>query len=99
LESLGYTILHRNWRCPFGEIDIVASRDAHLVFFEVKYRSSGTYGSGEEALTTGKMRRLRRLVQAYLQDNPSLRYRSCGVEVVAVIPAGSSLEFRITSAI
>jgi len=96
LESLGYRIIDTNWRCHAGEIDIVASKDSRLVFFEVKYRSSGAYGSGEEALTQAKVHRLQRLAGAYLQANPRLIYSTIAVEVISVTPAGKDFEFRIT---
>ena len=40
LESCGLRILDRNWRCPLGEIDIIARRRALLIFVEVKARPS-----------------------------------------------------------
>jgi putative endonuclease len=99
LESLGYSILATNWRCPLGELDIVASMGTRLVFFEVKYRSGGAFGSGEEALTRSKVQRLQRLAQAYMQADPSLRFASFGLEVVSVTRAPAGPEFRITPAI
>jgi len=99
LQSEGFSILDTNWRCPLGELDIVASMGTRLIFFEVKYRSGGTFGSGEEALTRSKVRRLRLLAQAYLQANPSLRFASFGLEVVSVTRAPAGPEFRITPAI
>ncbi len=96
LESLGYRIIDTNWRCRAGEIDIVARGGSRLSFFEVKYRSSGVYGSGEEAITQAKARRLQRLALAYLQANPSLSCSAVTLELISVVPAGKDFEFRIT---
>jgi putative endonuclease len=62
----GYTVVERNWRCRAGEIDLVASRDAVLVFCEVKTRSSRRHGHPAEAVTVTKPRRIRRLAIHWL---------------------------------
>lgn len=60
-QWLGWTIADRNWRCPEGEIDIVAHDGRRHVVCEVKTRSSDRYGAPIEAITPGKAGRLRRL--------------------------------------
>ena len=66
LRLKGFRIEARNWRCPLGEIDIVAWERDTLVFVEVKTRTGGGAGTPEEAVNPGKRRRLVRLAQAYL---------------------------------
>jgi putative endonuclease len=66
LVSGGLTILDRNWRCPTGELDIIARQDRTLVVCEVKTRSTGRYGHPAEAVTEPKARRLRRLAARWL---------------------------------
>ena len=66
LESAGYRILDRNWRCAEGELDIVAARCRSLVVCEVKTRSGNRYGSPLEAISRAKQRRLRRLAVSWL---------------------------------
>lgn len=56
----------RNWRCPGGEIDVIAALGSTVVFCEVKARSTNAFGSGAEAVTISKQRRLRRLAAAWL---------------------------------
>ena len=51
LAGLGWTIIDRNWRCPEGELDIVARDGANLVVCEVKTRSGLVYGAPVEAAT------------------------------------------------
>lgn len=72
LCGLGWTILDRNWRCPSGELDIIAcepgqSRDT-TVFVEVKYRTGVGYGDPLEAITLVKQRHLRACAARWLCD-------------------------------
>ena len=50
LKKKGYRILEANFRCRFGEIDLIARDGAYLVFIEVKYRSSLKDGDSLEAV-------------------------------------------------
>jgi putative endonuclease len=58
LESLGFRIATRNFRCRQGEIDIVALDGEVNVFVEVKERSGWSHGAGYEAVTATKRRRI-----------------------------------------
>ena len=53
-----YTILARNYRTPFGEVDLIAQKDGVLVYVEVKYRSSNDYGDPLEAVDRRKQRQI-----------------------------------------
>ncbi len=68
LESLGVRILVRNWRCRYGELDVIAAAppDGTLVFVEVKTRTGDGFGGVEYAVTPAKVRRIRRLVGIWL---------------------------------
>ena len=66
LERQGYEILCYNYRCFFGEIDIVAKDDETLVFCEVKYRSSSTRGNPLEAVDAKKQQILYRCGMNYI---------------------------------
>lgn len=66
LRALGFTILARNYRCPAGEMDIVARRGSLIVFCEVKTRRSLNYGYPVEAVDARKQARLRRIAAHYL---------------------------------
>ncbi len=58
LEAKGYRVVATNYRCRWGEIDLVARDGREWVFVEVRTRRSGTYGGPEESITPGKARRL-----------------------------------------
>lgn len=83
LEKRGYRILETNYRCPEGEMDIVARHEDFLVFVEVRTKTSLEFGSPAESITPAKMEKLRTVAARYQQahDNlpPSLR-----IDVVAV---------------
>lgn len=67
LERSGFMIVERNWRCPSGEIDIVALDDDVLVLCEVKTRKGIAKGTPEDAVTPAKQKRYKRLAAAYIQ--------------------------------
>lgn len=68
LTDRGLEILERNWRCPRGEIDIVARDGDCVVFVEVKTRSSVEFGEPAEAVSPTKARRLRGLAMEWLEE-------------------------------
>jgi putative endonuclease len=84
LTQRGYLIIDRNWRCPQGEIDIVAEDGEHTVFIEVKTRSSVAFGHPFEAVTAQKLARLRRLAAAWCAAHPDGR-RHIRIDAVSVI--------------
>ena len=83
LQAAGLQVLERNWRCRWGEIDIVALDGDCLVVCEVKTRRSVAAGGPLEAVTPAKLGRLRRLTAAWLaaQDRhfPQIRIDVIGV--------------------
>ncbi len=72
LDKQGYTILDTNFRCSYGEIDIVAQEGEQLVFVEVKTRRSHAFGIPEESITQSKKDKLLEVAQAYLQIHAGL---------------------------
>lgn len=92
LSEAGLAVLERNWRCRFGEIDIVAREGDVLVVCEVKTRSSSAFISPLEAVTPAKARRLRRLAAEWLRAHPA-RPAAVRIDVVAVLrsPRGAAM--------
>lgn len=66
LEAHGYRLVQRNWRCAYGEMDIVAQQGEMLVFVEVKTRRGRGQGTPEDGVTPQKAERLLTVAQAYL---------------------------------
>jgi putative endonuclease len=69
LAALGYEIVARNFRCPAGEIDLIARRRGAWVFVEVRTRRGRALGTPEESITPRKRRHLIAAAQTYLQQN------------------------------
>jgi putative endonuclease len=87
LESVGMLVVERNWRCPDGEIDIVALDGDALVIAEVKTRRSLAYGHPFEAVGREKLARLHRLGAAWC-GHRGLRIALRRVDVIAVLDDG-----------
>ena len=67
LEKNGYRIIEINFRCPIGEIDIVAKDKNDLVFVEVKTRKSIALGYPEQAVGIRKQKKMSQLALWYMQ--------------------------------
>lgn len=70
LAEQGYEILHRNWRCRSGELDLVAKRDGVLVVVEVRSRKSrnSAFGTPAESMTARKIKQVRDTAAVYFQQ-------------------------------
>ncbi len=84
LRAAGLTVLDTNWRCPLGELDIVARDGDVLVVCEVKTRSSTGRGHPLEAVTPAKAARLRLLAAAWIEDR-QVHPADVRVDLVGVI--------------
>jgi putative endonuclease len=83
LVRRGYVVRERNWRCPEGELDLVAEQGETLVFVEVRTRRGDHFGTPEESITLAKRAHLIAAAQAYLEAH-SLQDRDWRIDVVAV---------------
>ena len=71
LTEKGFTVLHRNWRHSYHEIDIVATKGKFLHFVEVKARNASPYGGHpEDSVTKKKFKNLQKAADEYLFLNP-----------------------------
>src|SRR5262245_57113363 len=85
LTALGLRVLTRNWRCRYGELDLIVEDPSTgvVVFVEVKTRSGDHFGGVAEAVTAGKVRRLRRLAGLWLADQDT-RWAAIRIDVIGV---------------
>jgi len=83
LRHLGYKCIARNYRCPLGEIDIIAEDGDCLVFVEIKTRRGKSLGITKEAVTVRKRRQLSKVALAYMKRNNCCDVKS-RFDVVAI---------------
>lgn len=68
LRSLGMRLVASNYFTRTGEVDLVMMDADTVVFVEVKKRTSGAFGAGEEAVTPGKCRRITRAAMGFIRE-------------------------------
>ena len=71
LRRKGYRILAANWKCRFGEIDLVAEDGVYLCFVEVKLRKNAAFGTAGAFVDRRKQDRLRTSATIYLSRHPT----------------------------
>lgn len=91
LTSLGYRILHRNWRHGRLEIDIICRHGDTLVFVEVKTRGAGSLATASEVLTPAKCAVLVRAARQYLAHHKCWD-EPCRFDFVAVQETETGLD-------
>lgn len=75
LEHHGHTIIDRNWKTKFCEIDIISLKDDVMYFCEVKYRKNAQQGGGLAAITPRKLRQMTFAVELYVLKHPEVRHQ------------------------
>jgi putative endonuclease len=92
LASCGWTILARRWRCPYGELDLVAlDPDNVLVAVEVKLRRGARAGDPLESVDRRRLARLRAALGRFRAEAVRGRIEGTRTDLVAVRPAGEGL--------
>ena len=83
LKKRGYRIEEANYRCPEGEVDLIARHKDYLVFIEVRTKRSQAFGTPEESITATKRERLRKVAARYQQSHHNLP-QLWRIDVVAI---------------
>ena len=84
LRGKGFRIAAANWKCRFGELDLIAADNTYLCFVEVKLRKSAAYGSAAAFVDRHKQDRLRTAATLYLSQHPTaLQPRFDVIEIYA----------------
>jgi putative endonuclease len=90
LRRKGYRILERNYRTPYGEIDLIARDKQEIIFIEVRTRRQEKFGTPTESLTRDKISHWERAASFYLQkengfDRP-FRFEFVGIDLSGETP-------------
>ena len=84
LQKRRYRIVAANYRCRFGEIDLIAERRGTLVFVEVKLRKSADFAAAREFVDRHKQERLRQTALMFLAERETEQpVRSDVIEIYA----------------
>jgi len=86
----GLKTLKRNYRCRMGEIDLVMRDRDCLVFAEVRFRKSGTYGTGADSITYAKRQKLIRAAAYFLRTEGISSHQACRFDVLSIGQASNS---------
>ncbi len=84
LEQNGYEVLGMNYRCSYGEVDIVCKKDGYIIFVEVKYRTSNKNGFPAQAVDYKKQRKISLVARQYLYS-AHLSEAECRFDVVEIL--------------
>ena len=84
LKEQGFTILATDWRCRFGQIDIVGEEDGTLVIVEVKARRTKFNGVPQESVDARKQQKLRTLLELY-RATTRRQKQACRIDVLALM--------------
>lgn len=93
LRKSGLKLLERNYRCAFGEIDLVMQDGEDVVFVEVRYRHSTRFGSAVASVDHHKQCKLRATADHYLQQHPRARNKPCRFDVLGVADHSGQPDF------
>ncbi|MCL5736710.1 MAG: YraN family protein [Actinobacteria bacterium] len=83
LGRRGYRIVGSNYRCRFGEIDLIAEESGSLVFVEVRCKRTDTFGTPAESITIAKCAKIAAAAQFYLNER-GIEDMACRFDVVEV---------------
>lgn len=83
LQNRGYRLVENNFRCLYGEIDIIAFHGSTLVFVEVRTRTGSSFGTPAESITVEKLNRLKKTALFFMQSRYGVEV-SCRFDLIAV---------------
>jgi putative endonuclease len=94
IKELGYECIEKNFRCPLGEIDIIAKDGDCLVFIEIKTRRGQSTGYAKEAVDRRKIRQISKTALAYMKSNNCFDSKA-RFDVIAININGDKEEIEV----
>ncbi|MEM7502575.1 MAG: YraN family protein [Pseudomonadota bacterium] len=89
LETHGLSLVARNYRCRWGEIDLIVGESSCLVFVEVRYRQASGFGGAAATVSRSKQRRLLNAASHFLSRHPHFNSVSTRFDVIGIDREGS----------
>lgn len=86
LREKGYEIIDRNYRKPYGEIDLIAKKDRVLVFIEVKTRDMKHVHNflPEQSVNKSKTRKIKKVCRVYLLEKKYSPDQEWQIDIIAI---------------
>ncbi len=89
LQTKGLILIEKNFRSKMGEIDLIMKdpcyqNNPYLIFTEVRYRTNPYYGSGLESIHQGKIKKIKRTAELYLQKKKWTNKVFCRFDVISL---------------
>ncbi len=94
LRKAGLQIMMRNYRCPKGEIDVIAQHGDWLVCVEVRSKTSGTMGLAEESIDHRKLQKLRSTAAYYVMEKGYKEWPLLRLDLIALYFYGQKYRLR-----
>ncbi len=94
IKRLGYKKIIRNYRCPLGEVDLIAYDGGTLVFIEIKTRKGRSIGYAKEAVNARKRLQLSKVALFYMKGNDCIEAKA-RFDVVAVSLNGDKTQIEV----
>ena len=94
IKRLGYKFIAKNYRCPLGEIDLIARDGDCLVFIEIKTRRGRSIGYAKEAINKRKMRQISKVALVYMKANNCCDVKA-RFDVIAINIKGDREEIEV----
>lgn len=92
LQEQGLKLVSQNYRCKYGEIDLIMQDKKITVFVEVRFRKSNRFGSGAETVDYHKQRKLLTTAAHYLQNHAEAAKRPCRFDVLSLTKSNAHSE-------
>ena len=92
-QHRGFTIVDNNFRCRFGEIDLILRKKEALRFVEVKYRRTAEYGLPQESVVKNKQRRIRNAALCWIKHQYLPMDSEIHFDVLAISKKSEKIEY------
>ncbi len=93
LQASGLQLVEKNYRCRYGEIDLIMLDQNDLIFVEVRYRKNDLFGGATQSVDAKKRQKIRHTAETFLQQNQAMEFNGCRFDVVAV--SGNPTDYKI----